>query len=222
MRIKWIVLSSIVVLTLGILVGCGTNNTSNHNQKANVAKVEEAPAKEVETESTTDAEENNEVADTKAQMMIANYIISEQGVHKMDEQIAKGELDESFLRNVQNAKSIAESITWDSSLDEIISTFNNDINDLEQALIANDVEQAKEPAAALHESQHDLDNAVSQLVKTMAGPDMKAQMMIANYIISEQGVHELDEQIARGELDESFLRKVQNAKSIAESITWDS
>src|SRR5690625_4083440 len=158
MRIKWLVLFSILVLTLGIVAGCGTNN-NNH-----VSEVEPAPAKEIATESTVGEEENNEVADTKAQMIIANYIISEQGVHEMDEQIAQGELDESFLRNVQHAKSIFESITWDSSLDEILATFNQDINDLEKALIANDVEEAKEPAAALHESQHDLDNAVSNLI----------------------------------------------------------
>jgi len=123
MRIKWLVLFSILVLTLGIVAGCGTNN-NNH-----VSEVEPAPAKEIATESTVGEEENNEVADTKAQMIIANYIISEQGVHEMDEQIAQGELDESFLRNVQNAKSIAESITWDPSLNEIIATFNQDIND---------------------------------------------------------------------------------------------
>src|SRR5690625_959500 len=211
MRIRWFVLFSIIVLTLGILAGCGSN----------VNEVQPAPAKEVADESTTGEEANDEVADSKAQMMIANYIISEQGFHEMDEQIAKGELDDSFLRNVQQAKSIAESITWDPSLDEVIATFNKDINELEQALIANDVKKAKEQAAALHESQHDLDNAVSQLVKTMTGPDMKAQMMIANFIISEQGFHEMDEQIAKGELDDSFLRNVQQAKSIAESITWD-
>src|SRR5690625_693130 len=199
MRIKWLVLFSILVLTLGIVAGCGTNN-NNH-----VSEVEPAPAKEIATESTVGEEENNEVADTKAQMIIANYIISEQGVHEMDEQIAQGELDESFLRNVQNAKSIAESITWDPSLNEIIATFNQDINDLEQALIANDVEKAKEPAAALHESQHDLDNAVSQLVKTMTGPDMKAQMMIANFIISEQGFHEMDEDRKSTRLNSSHV-----------------
>src|SRR5690625_3382555 len=107
-------------------------------------------------------------------MMIANFISTEQGFHEMDEQIAKGELDDSSLRNVQQAKSIAESITWDPSLDEVIATFNKDINELEQALIRSEEQQAKETAEALHESQHDLDKAVSQLVKTMTGPDMKA------------------------------------------------
>ncbi|MEQ6390611.1 cupredoxin domain-containing protein [Bacillaceae bacterium S4-13-58] len=158
--------------------------------------------------------------DSKAQMMIANYIISKQGVHTIAEELEKGNQDPGFLRKVQAAKAAVESIEWTDDVKEAKDTFYRDVTELEQALIAEDYEAAVTPAKSAHETQHALDKIVASTIKAMTGGDAKAQMMIANYMISDQGVHMIAEELEKGNQDPSFLRKVQKAKAVVESIEW--
>ena len=208
---------------LGVfLAGCSSQTAKEVDKDKPVA--EQPKVEEVNTENTAPPVEETpakeETAVNKAQMMAANFIIAEQGVHTIAEELEKGNNDEGFLRSVQKAKATIESIEWTGEVEEVKEAFYKDVIELEKALIAQDYAAAVAPAKAAHESQHELDKTVGETVKVIIGGDAKAQMMIANYIIAKQGVHLIAEELEKGPKDESFLRSVQKVKTTIESIEW--
>ena len=213
----------LTTVALGIfLAGCSSETTQeevDQEKQDGQVKTEEVKTEDPAppAEETADKEE---ASANKAQMIAANFIIAEQGVHTIAEELEKGNNDEGFLRKVQKAKATIESIEWTAEVEEVKEVFYKDVTELEKALIAQDFEAAIAPAKAAHESQHELDKTVGAAVKAITGGDAKAQMMITNYIIAKQGVHMIAEELEKGNNDEGFLRSVQKAKAAVESIEW--
>lgn len=229
MKNIWKVLAFVLFISI-FTIGCSSaaSETSKSTDKEAEEKVEtkdedtteEPENKEEESEEEAKASEAEKQSLGKAQLVAADFIISEQGFHHIAEEIGKGNMDEGFLRNVKKAKSIVDSIEWPKSAEEAVSIFAKDLDSMEKALVAGDLEEAKESSEAAHESQHDFAHELGNIVKGMTADDIKAQMMIGDYIISSQGFHHMAEEVVAGNLDEGFLRKVQKAKFMLEHLKW--
>lgn len=133
-----------LIVVLGVfLVGCSSAKEVDEAQSAeNVDKIEKEGQSAIEEEPNNgDKDEvknegKEETTVNKAQMMIANFIISEQGLHEIAEEMEQGNHDQNFLRKVQQAKAAIESIEWSEDVIEEKDLFLKDVTELEKALIA--------------------------------------------------------------------------------------
>ncbi len=159
-------------------------------------------------------------------------MIDNVGYHGIATSIADGEISSRYLGQVRDTIYVVRSLPWPAEVVEEIKTFLTDLQGLEAALAANDLESAIETSDAAHGSQHDLSSEAFEWLSEQEG-DMtlfhegKMGSMItmisvqsAVDFIGSIGTHAMATSIADGEIGSRYLGTVNKGLAIVASTAW--
>jgi hypothetical protein len=94
------------------------------------------------------------------EMMFAVFNLSALPLHAMDESIAGGTVESTYVPNARAAVRLLALTNWDSTLKAEAETLRGHAADLLKALDDGNIDAAKDPAHELHEGYHDFADKV--------------------------------------------------------------
>jgi hypothetical protein len=106
----------------------------------------------------------------RAQVVAAMYQLDSVGFHDLAEELAAGQLPPGALGPVRRARIAAQAVAWPHALQELHGELVAQLLVLEEALRTEDPAQAASPAELVHETEHDLSNAVYAWLSGAAPP----------------------------------------------------
>ena len=105
------------------------------------------------------------------EQMFALVSLSKLELHGMDESLADGMVETSFVPNTRAAVRLLALTDWDTSVDADATAVHEHAVALLKALEAEDLDAASNAAHELHEGAHDLDRAVWAIIAKDLPPD---------------------------------------------------
>lgn len=145
----------IAVSLLGVAAAQQGNEASLETLREAVANLE-ARLTQLEASATTNS------------LLLASRFLAEAQFHAMDDALNSGELDPRYLATVRETTAIIAAIHWPDELQETVRAFSSTARELAAALEEEDLEAAGDAAAAVHGAQHDLNNAILDVVTGQA------------------------------------------------------
>ncbi len=149
------IIIAIVAVTSVVAAACGDDTkNADSSSTASQASVEQLSARVQRNE-----------------MLFASVTIGALPLHAMDESLAEGTAESTFVPAARSAVRIFALTDWDPSLKTEADTLHGHAVDLLKALDAGDVDAAKDPAHELHEGYHDFSDKVWAIVTKDLPPD---------------------------------------------------
>jgi hypothetical protein len=105
------------------------------------------------------------------EMMFALFNLSALPLHAMDESIAAGTIETTYVPNARSAVRLLALTNWDSTLKAEAEIIRGHAVDLLKALDDGNVDAAKDPAHELHEGYHDFSDKAWAIVAKDLPPD---------------------------------------------------
>lgn len=99
---------------------------------------------------------------TKSQLLGLTIAIRAEDLHGLDEALADAAtIDTTWLGSATRARRAVASVEWPTDMKEAADTLLASLTDLETALTAGNLDDARTAAAAAHENYHELDHLVA-------------------------------------------------------------
>jgi len=99
---------------------------------------------------------------TKSQLLAVTNAIRAENLHGLDEAIADADtIDTSWLGSATRVRRAVASVEWPTDMKDPADTLLSSLADLETALDAGNLDDARTAASAAHENYHELDHMVA-------------------------------------------------------------
>ncbi len=142
------IIIGIVAITSVVATACGSDTkNADSSSTASQASVEQLSARVQRNE-----------------MLFASVTLSSLPLHAMDESLAEGKAESTFVPTTRSAVRILALTDWDPSLKAEADAVLGHAVDLLKALDEGDLAAAKDPAHELHETYHDFADKIWAIV----------------------------------------------------------
>jgi len=114
--------------------------------------------------STASAQADAHAAAQKAQVMSTIYHLDKVGFHGLEDSTKAGTIPAGALGNVRRARIQMMATDWPDSMKDMATKLGGHMMELEEALRTEVAARAAGPATEVHEIEHDLSEAVYQML----------------------------------------------------------